>query len=72
MPQKTKQKITKDTNIRELITKYPQTTPILLEYGLHCVGCTANIYDTMELGARAHGLSDQGIKEMIENINKVL
>ena len=34
-----KEKITKDTNLAEIVINSPEAAEVLLDYGLHCVGC---------------------------------
>ena len=64
-------KITKKINLNELISKYPKLTRILIEdYGFHCVGCAAAFFETLEDGAKAHGMSDREIDKMVERLNK--
>lgn len=65
-----KKEITKEMNLGEVVRMYPQAGPIMLEYGLHCVGCFANAFDTIEAAMKIHGLSEADIKEMIERINE--
>ncbi|MBI2029883.1 DUF1858 domain-containing protein [Candidatus Gottesmanbacteria bacterium] len=72
---KTKQKIdviTKDIKINEIIDKYPEITPILLGYGLHCVGCNFSHHDTIEIGAKVHGLTDEDVEMMIRDANALI
>lgn len=64
--------VTKDTNLGELVKSYPQAGPLLLEYGLHCVGCFANTYDSIEMGARVHGMTDEEVEEMIGRVNDLI
>lgn len=66
------QKITKDMNLGEVVFKYPQTAEVIMDYGLHCVGCFASGFDTIEDGAKIHGMSDEEVKEMITRINEVV
>ena len=56
----------------ELLEKYPQTAEVLIDYGLHCVGCAAAHFDTIEAGAKAHGLANAEIQEMVGRINEVI
>lgn len=65
-------KITKKSNLAEVVYKFPQAQEVLLDYGLHCVGCIASTFDTIEEGAKIHGLKDKEINEMIERINEVV
>lgn len=65
-------KATKQTNIAELTNKYPETAEVLLSYGLHCVGCMASAFDSIEAGAKIHGMEDDEINEMVDRINEVI
>lgn len=65
-------KITKNSNMAEVIIKYPKVAEVLIDYGLHCVGCALSSFDTIEQGARIHGLSDSDIDDMLERINEVV
>jgi len=52
---------------------YPELAQALAdEYGLHCVGCFAAGFDTLEAGAKIHGYDDDDIKEMVEYLNQLL
>ncbi|NMB69842.1 DUF1858 domain-containing protein [candidate division WWE3 bacterium] len=64
--------ITKDMNLGEVVYKYPESAEVLTDYGLHCVGCFANAFDTIEAGAKIHGMSDDEIEEMIDRVNEVI
>ncbi len=68
----TTQKITKDMNLGEVVIEYPELAEVLLDYGLHCVGCFANSFDTVEMGASAHGMSDEEVDEMVVRLNEVV
>jgi len=65
-------KITKDSNLAQVVYRHPESAEILMDYGLHCVGCMASSYDTIEVGAKVHGLTDEDIAEMINRINEVI
>jgi hybrid cluster-associated redox disulfide protein len=65
-------KVAKDSNLAEVVYKHPEAVEVLIDYGLHCVGCAASSYDTVEAGAKVHGLSDKEIDEMIERVNEVI
>ena len=64
--------VTKDTNLAELVHFHPESAEVLLDYGLHCIGCVASSFDTVEAGAKAHGLSDKDIEDMVLRINEVI
>ncbi len=65
-------KITKTITLAKLTKKYPQTTEILLKYGLHCFGCAISANETLEEGALAHGLTNKEIAKMLREINKII
>lgn len=48
--------ITKDMNIGKLLVEYPQVAPVLMEIGLHCLGCPSAQFETIEQAAQSHGL----------------
>ncbi len=63
-------KITKKTNFLKLMQNYPQLTQVLTEgYGLHCLGCMAAAFETLEEGAKAHGMKDEEIEKMVRDLN---
>jgi len=72
MTKNKKPTVTRTSNLGELVFKYPKTVEVLLDYGLHCVGCGAMYYDTVEAGARVHGFNDEKIDELVIRINEVI
>lgn len=67
-----KQPITKEIGINVLVEKHPEVIPLLMAYGLHCVGCSFSEFDTLENGARIHGMDDEVLQMMIDDINRVI
>lgn len=68
---KPKGKISEKMLIGELVEKYPKAAEVLVErYGLHCVGCGMAMMETIEDGARAHGMKAGEIKKMLEDLEK--
>lgn len=65
-------KITKDMNMADVLFKYPEVAEVFMDYGLHCVGCFAASFDTIEAGSKAHQLSDEEIEEMVSRANEVI
>jgi len=63
-------KITKETNIIEMIKKYPETAQALFDLGIHCVGCHAASFETLEQGFKGHGLTDEQIEKAVKELNK--
>lgn len=64
------EKITKDMNLKEIVQKNPKAAEIMMGYGLHCIGCMASQFESLEQGCRVHGLDEKQIDEMVEKINK--
>lgn len=67
-----KNMITKETIIAEVLKKHPDVAMIMLERGLHCVGCHANQFESIEAGCKVHSMSDEDIKKLVDEINKFL
>jgi len=65
---KKKQLITKNMAISEVIARYPDTIPVLMRTGMHCIGCPMAMQETLEEGLAAHGLD---VKKIIDELNKV-
>lgn len=64
------QLISKDMLIGEVVEKYPQAASIMTSFGLHCVGCHVNPYETIEQGALGHGMPMDMFEEMMLEVNK--
>ena len=56
-----KQKINKKMNFAEILSKKPGAEKILMQKGMHCCGCPISQMETLEQGARAHGLDGDEI-----------
>ena len=63
-------KITKDTTIGDVANKYPGAASIMLKYGLHCVGCAVNPFETIENGCLGHGMDENTINSLVDDLNK--
>lgn len=64
--------ISKEMSLGNLVKDFPETVPVMLKYGLHCVGCHVAAFETLEQGAKAHGMSGQVIDKMIAEMNKAI
>ncbi len=65
-------KITKDMTIGETITKFPKTAEVLMEKGIHCVGCHVAVSETLEQGLKAHGKDDKEVSKIMEEMNEAV
>ena len=64
--------INKDMRISEVLSKCPSAAEILMNEGVHCVGCHAAQWESLEDGLKSHGKSDEEIKQIIDKINKLV
>lgn len=62
--------ITKDVTIGEVVQKYPSTAVVLTKYGVHCVGCSASPWETIEQGFKSHGMSDEEVNNAVKELNE--
>lgn len=53
--------------IGEIIKKYPKTTFVFIDYGLHCVGCPLAQNDTIEGAAKLHRLD---LDKLLKDLNQ--
>ena len=64
--------VTKDMLIGEIVQmneKYPE---ILMEAGMHCLGCPAASAESLEEACRVHGIDVDALIEKLNNIlNKI-
>jgi hybrid cluster-associated redox disulfide protein len=65
-------KIKPNMKIGEILGRWPQLGEVLSsEYGFHCVGCSMAGMESLEEGARVHGMDETEIKVMVENLNEL-
>lgn len=77
MTQKDKvKKISKEMTIEEIFAHFPHKSQKLAQEmtsrGLHCVGCGAAVWETLEAGMLSHGFSADDIEEMVDRLNEIL
>ncbi len=49
--------ITKETTIGEALRTNPDIAPVLMEIGMHCLGCPSAQGETLEEAAMVHGIA---------------
>jgi hybrid cluster-associated redox disulfide protein len=62
----------KDAVISDILRDCPEAAEYFVEYGLLCVTCVLNQFETLEAGAKTHNMTDEAIKKMVKEINKKL
>ncbi len=71
MPQTQETAIKREMTIGDVVKRFPQAAEVFLEYGLHCVGCHVSYWETLEEGARGHGMSEEEIDMMVRDANQI-
>ena len=70
------QQITKEMTIAEIFSTFPDKSQKLAQEitsaGLHCVGCGAATWETLEAGMLGHGFAEEEIDTLIGKLNSVL
>ena len=59
--------IEKTTKIGELLEKSPEKAEILLNAGMHCLGCPAAQGESLEEACAVHGID---VEELLKELNK--
>ena len=61
--------ITKDTIIGDVLDICPETAPLFLEMGMHCLGCPASRGESIAEACAVHGTDAD---ELVEKINAAI
>lgn len=61
--------ITKDTIIGDILDIAPQTAPVFLSIGMHCLGCPSSRGETVEQACMVHGVDAEAL---LAEINKLV
>ena len=61
--------ITKDTIIGDILNIAPQTAPLFLSIGMHCLGCPASRGETVEQACMVHGVD---CEELLAKVNALI
>lgn len=60
-------KINKDTTIGEILESAPEKAEMLLNAGMHCIGCPASQAESLEEACEVHGID---VDSLVEDLNK--
>lgn len=61
--------VTKDMIIAEVLDNYPETSPLFLEIGMHCLGCPSARGESVEQACMVHNADCDAL---IEKINAMI
>lgn len=62
------EKFNKDMTFHEALQASPEVARVLGQFNLGCVGCMGAMNETIEQGARAHGLD---VEDIIKALNTI-
>jgi iron-sulfur cluster assembly protein len=76
MSKEEKPPITREMTIDEIFTSFPQKGQRLAQEmtnaGLHCAGCQAATWETLEGGMLGHGFEEKDIEALICRLNEII
>src|SRR5262249_46910138 len=52
--------------------KSQKLAQVMTNAGLHCVGCSASTWESLENGMYGNGHSDEAIEDMVDTLNEIL
>ena len=61
--------ITKQTTMGEMLNYDRGIAMVLMQAGMHCIGCPSSIHESLEEACMVHGISSD---EVLANIHKYL
>ncbi len=61
--------ITKDMTIGEILRVSQEVVPVLLDAGIHCLGCPSAQAESLEDACLVHGIDAD---KLVEQLNKVV
>lgn len=61
--------ITRGTLLGDIVKRHPEAAMVLFRRGMHCMLCGMAAHETIEQGARAHGMEENEIEELLGELN---
>ena len=61
--------ITKEMTIGEILRMKPAVAPVLMEMGMHCLGCPSAQGESLEEAAMVHGMDIDALMAKIAELN---
>jgi len=65
-------KVSKEMIIKDILSTDRGVVPILLQTGMHCLGCPSAQFETLEDAGKVHGMDDAEIDGLVDSINEYL
>ena len=61
-------KVEKETLIKDIVKIGPEAMQILMNFGMHCIGCPASQAESIEQAAAVHGIDVEKLLQSLNNI----
>ena len=58
--------IKKEMKMGEIVNKFPETIEVLMNYGIHCMGCGFAFWESLEKGVVGHGID---MNQLLTDLN---
>jgi len=65
-------RVLRGTKISEILALHPKSEDVLGAYGLYCYHCALGEFDTLEEGAKIHGLLPEDVENLLHDLNALL
>ena len=62
--------ITKEMTIGEILRTKPEIAPVLMNAGMHCLGCHSAQGESLEEAAMVHGMDIDALMQEIAELDK--
>lgn len=69
---KNKVEITKTMSIKQVLMLDPNVAPILMGFGLHCLGCPLSMGENIEEACMVHGIDSDLVIEKLNEYFKAI
>ncbi len=63
-------KITYDMSIKQIVSKYPQTSKVFVKWGLFCASCAVSDIENVKQGILGHGFSEEDFQKILDELNE--
>ena len=62
--------ITKETTMGEMLRYDIGIADVLMQCGMHCVGCPSSIGESLEMACMVHGLTGEQMDKLLDIVNE--
>ena len=59
--------VTADMIVGDIVAKFPELIPVMMDAGLHCLGCGVSQMETLKEACEVHGLDPYDILEVLND-----